>query len=461
MGSAGGKFVDKRHAIGYYNMLNQHAKGRRDTMSLLLTGGTVFHNGSFLQMDVAVDQGRIVSVSPSLPKEGCSVIECSDYLIVPGFVDVHVHLREPGFSYKETIFSGTSAAAAGGYTAVCAMPNLKPVPDSREHLEAQLEIIRREARVRVYPYGAITCGEQGEALADMAEMAFDVAGFSDDGKGVQSESRMRQAMELARQLDKPIVAHCEDESLLARGWSVHDGVFARAHGLVGNASESEWRQVERDLKLVRETGCQYHVCHVSTKESVALVRKAKAEGLPVTCETGPHYLVLCDEDLLDEGRFRMNPPIRSAADRDALLEGLLDGTVDCIATDHAPHSAEEKAGGLAGSLNGIVGLECAFPVLYTQLVRTGVVPMETLLKALCVNPRRIFRLPGGDVAPDEVADLTVLDLNRPHVIDSSRFHSLGHSTPFDGWGVAAAVATTICGGELVYTDFKREEEPTL
>lgn len=430
-------------------------------MSLLLTGGTVFHNGSFLQMDVAVDQGRIVSVSPSLPKEGCSVIECSDYLIVPGFVDVHVHLREPGFSYKETIFSGTSAAAAGGYTAVCAMPNLKPVPDSREHLEAQLEIIRREARVRVYPYGAITCGEQGEALADMAEMASDVAGFSDDGKGVQSESRMRQAMELARQLDKPIVAHCEDESLLARGWSVHDGVFARAHGLVGNASESEWRQVERDLKLVRETGCQYHVCHVSTKESVALVRKAKAEGLPVTCETGPHYLVLCDEDLLDEGRFRMNPPIRSAADRDALLEGLLDGTVDCIATDHAPHSAEEKAGGLAGSLNGIVGLECAFPVLYTQLVRTGVVPMETLLRALCVNPRRIFRLPGGDVAPGEIADLTVLDLNRPHVIDSSRFHSLGHSTPFDGWGVAAAVATTICGGELVYTDFKREEEPTL
>ena len=428
-------------------------------MRLLLTGGTVFQNGSFHQMDVAVDQGRIVSVSPSLPKEGFSVIECSDCLIVPGFVDVHVHLREPGFSYKETIFSGTAAAAAGGYTAVCAMPNLKPVPDSREHLEAQLEIIRREARVRVYPYGAITCGERGEALADLEAMAPHVAGFSDDGRGVQSESRMRQAMELARQLDKPIVAHCEDESLLARGWSVHDGVFARAHGLVGNASESEWRQVERDLKLVRETGCRYHVCHVSTKESVALIRKAKAEGLPVTCETGPHYLVLCDEELLDEGRFRMNPPIRSAADRDALLEGLLDGTVDCIATDHAPHSAEEKAGGLAGSLNGIVGLECAFPVLYTQLVRTGVVPLETVLNALCVNPRRIFRLPGGDVAPGEVADLTVLDLNRPHNIDSASFRSLGRSTPFDGWGVAAAVSATICGGELVYTDFKREEEP--
>ena len=428
-------------------------------MSLLLTGGTAFHGGTFRQMDVAVDQGRIVSVSPSLPKEGFSVIECSDCMIVPGFVDVHVHLREPGFSYKETVFSGTSSAAAGGYTAVCAMPNLKPVPDSREHLDAQLDIIRRDARVHVYPYGAITCGEAGQTLADMAAMAPDVAGFSDDGKGVQSGSMMRRAMELAKQLDKPIVAHCEDEALLQKGWSVHDGAFARAHGLVGNASESEWRQVERDLDLVRETGCRYHVCHISTKESVALIRKAKAEGLPVTCETGPHYLVLCDEDLLDEGRFRMNPPIRSAADRDALLEGLLDGTVDCIATDHAPHSAEEKARGLAGSLNGIVGLECAFPVLYTQLVRTGAVPIETLLNALCVNPRRIFRLPGGDIAPGEAADLAVLDLNRPHVINSADFRSLGRATPFDGWGVAAAVAATICGGELVYTDFKREEEP--
>lgn len=430
-------------------------------MRLLLTGGTVFQNGSFHQMDVAMDQGRIVSVSPSLPKEGFSVIECSDFMIVPGFVDVHVHLREPGFSYKETIFSGTAAAAAGGYTAVCAMPNLKPVPDSREHLETQLEVIRREAKVHVYPYGAITCGEAGEALADLAAMAPEVAGFSDDGRGVQSREMMRAAMETAKRLDKPIVAHCEDESLLQKGWSVHNGAFAQAHGLIGNDSESEWRQVERDLELVRETGCQYHVCHVSTKESVALVRKAKAEGLPVTCETGPHYLVLCDEDLLDEGRFRMNPPIRSAADRDALLEGLLDGTVDCIATDHAPHSAQEKAGGLAKSLNGIVGLECAFPVLYTQLVRTGAVPMETLLKALCVNPRRIFRLPGGNVAPGEIADLTVLDLNRPHVIDSTAFHSLGRATPFDGWGVSAAVAATICGGELVYTDFNRKEEPVL
>lgn len=427
-------------------------------MSLLLTGGTVFHNGGFRQMDVAVDQGRIVSVSPSLPKEGCSVIECSDCLIVPGFVDVHVHLREPGFSYKETVFSGTSAAAAGGYTAVCAMPNLKPVPDSRKHLEAQLEIIRRDAKVRVYPYGAITCGESGQTLADLTAMAPHVAGFSDDGKGVQSESMMRRAMELAKQLDKPIVAHCEDESLLTKGWSVHDGAFARAHGLVGNASESEWRQVERDLRLVRETGCRYHVCHVSTKESVALIRKAKAEGLPVTCETGPHYLVLCDEDLLDEGRFRMNPPIRSAADRDALLEGLLDGTVDCIATDHAPHSAEEKSRGLAGSLNGIVGLETAFPVLYTQLVETGIVPLELILDRLCVRPRKIFDLPGGEITEGAEADLTVLDLNRPHTIDPATFRSMGRATPFAGWGVNAAVAMTICGGEPVYADLNRQEE---
>ena len=348
-------------------------------MDYLLTGGSVFRNGGFHQMDVAVRNGRIVSISPSLPRKGFSVIELNERLLVPGFVDVHVHLREPGFSYKETIAAGTAAAAAGGYTAVCAMPNLKPVPDCREALDEELRAIGRGARIHVYPYGAITRGEQGTELADLAAMAADVPGFSDDGRGVQSEERMRQAMVLAKELDKPIVAHCEDESLLTKGWCVHDGAYAKAHGLTGNNPESEWRQVERDLQLVRETGCRYHVCHISAKESVALIRQAKAEGLPVTCETGPHYLVLCDEDLQDDGRFRMNPPIRSAADRDALLEGLLDGTIDCIATDHAPHSTEEKSGGLRGSLNGIVGLECAFPVLYTQLVQTGVVPLELLL----------------------------------------------------------------------------------
>ena len=425
-------------------------------MSLLLTGGAVFADGAFRNMDIAIDQGRIVSVS--LPREDVSVIELHDRLIVPGFVDVHVHLREPGFSYKETVFSGTAAAAAGGYTAVCAMPNLKPVPDSLDHLQAQLDLIRKNANVHVYPYGAITCGEQGQALSDMAAMAPYVAGFSDDGKGVQSDSMMRAAMELAKSLNKPIVAHCEDERLLPKGWAVHDGAFAKAHGLVGNPSESEWRQVERDIALVRETGCRYHVCHISTKESVALIRAAKAEGLPVTCETGPHYLVMCDEDLQDEGRFKMNPPIRSAEDRDALVAGLLDGTVDCIATDHAPHSAEEKSKGLQGSLNGIVGLETAFPILYTNLVETGIVPLETVLNALCVNPRRIFGLPGGSIREGAPADLTVLDLNRPHVINSQTFRSLGRATPFDGWGVSAAVAMTICGGEIAYADLQNQEE---
>ena len=425
-------------------------------MSLLLTGGAVFLNGSFQNMDLAIDQGRIVSVSPS--QENTSVIELDNCLIVPGFVDVHVHLREPGFSYKETIFSGTAAAAAGGYTAVCAMPNLKPVPDNADTLGLQLDLIRKNAKVRVYPYGAITQGEKGETLADLAEMAPDVAGFSDDGRGVQSRELMRQAMLLAKHLDKPIVAHCEDESLLTKGWAIHDGDFARRNGFPGNDSASEWKQVERDIQLVRETGCRYHVCHISTKESVALIRAAKAEGLPVTCETGPHYLVMCDEDLLDEGRFKMNPPIRSAEDRDALVAGLLDGTVDCIATDHAPHSAEEKAKGLRGSLNGIVGLETAFPILYTNLVEPGIVPLETILNALCVKPRRIFGLPGGSLEEGQPADLTVLDLNRPHVINSADFRSLGRATPFEGWGVSAAVAMTICCGEIVYHDLNRQED---
>ncbi len=359
------------------------------------------------------------------------------------------------------MFSGTAAAAAGGYTAVCAMPNLNPVPDSLERLQAQLDIIRRDAKVRVYPYGAITRDERGESLADLSTLAPHVPGFSDDGRGVQSESVMRRAMALAKELNRPIAAHCEDESVLQKGWAVHDGNFARTHGLPGNDPASEWRQVERDLRLVEETGCRYHVCHVSTKESVALIRAAKAAGLPVTCETSPHYLILCDEDLLDEGRFKMNPPIRSAADRDALLEGLLDGTVDCIATDHAPHSAEEKSKGLLGSLNGVVGLECAFPVLYTELVKTGIVPFETILNALCVNPRKIFGLPGGRIEAGQIADLTVLDLNRPGVIDSGSFRSLGRATPFDGWGVSAAVALTLCGGEIVYHNLQNPEEVKL
>ena len=423
-------------------------------MKYLLTGGSVFRNGRFERLDVAIDQGRIVSVSPSLSRDGFCVIELHDRFLVPGFTDVHVHLREPGFSYKETIASGTAAAAAGGYTAVCAMPNLKPVPDCAETLRPELEAIARDAVIHVYPYGAITRGEQGRELANLSAMAPDTVGFSDDGKGVQSPEQMRRAMELAKALDKPIVAHCEDESLLQKGWCVHDGAYARAHGLTGNAPESEWRQVEWDLQLVEETGCRYHVCHISTKESVALIRQAKAEGLPVTCETGPHYLTLCDEELRDEGGFRMNPPIRSAADQEALVAGLLDGTIDCIATDHAPHSAQEKSGGLRGSLNGIVGLETAFPVLYTKLVQPGIVPLETVLDRLCVRPRQIFRLPGGIIEAGAPADLTVLDLTTLWRINSSAFRSLGRATPFDGWQVQGRTELTLCGGEIVY---QREE----
>lgn len=424
-------------------------------MNDLLTGGMVLQGADFLPMDVAVGDGRILSVSPSLPREGFRVVELHQGFLVPGFVDVHVHLREPGFSYKETMKTGTRAAAAGGYTAVLAMPNLNPVPDDAASLRVQLECIRRDALVHVLPYGAITRGEKGEALADLAAMAPDVPGFSDDGRGVQSDAMMRAAMAEARRLGRPIVAHCEVNDLL-RGGCIHDGDWARAHGFPGICAESEWRMVERDLRLAAETGCAYHVCHVSTRESVALIRTAKARGLPVTCETGPHYLTLCDEDLQDEGRFKMNPPLRGRADREALLEGLLDGTIDCIATDHAPHSAAEKARGLRGSAMGVVGLETAFPVLYTKLVEPGIVPLTLLLDRLVTRPRRIFGLPGGVIAPGAPADLTVLDLHAPHTVRPDDFASMGRATPFAGWPVSAAVTHTFVDGALV---FHREGTP--
>lgn len=414
-------------------------------MNFLLTGGAVFRDGTFQNVDVAISKGRIVSVSPSLSQEGFSVIECQDQVIVPGFVDVHVHLREPGFSYKETIASGTAAAAAGGYTAVCAMPNLNPVPDSLEHLWPELDAIARDGRVRVYPYGAITRGEKGAELADMPAMEPFVCGFSDDGKGVQSADQMRDAMELAKQLDKPITAHCEDESLLTPGWCIHDGEWAKRNGFPGNAPESEWKQVERDLELVRETGCGYHVCHISTKESVALIRKAKGEGLNVTCETGPHYLLLDDAMLEEDGRFKMNPPLRDKADREALLEGLADGTIDMIATDHAPHSAEEKGRGLEKSAMGIVGLETAFPLLYTHLVKPGVISFARLMELLHDAPCRRF-----GIAPD--TGFTVFDLNRTYPIDPAEFLSMGRATPFAGWSVQGRCLLTAMEGRAVWYD---------
>ena len=363
--------------------------------------------------------------------------------ILPGFCDMHVHYREPGFSYKETVASGSAAAARGGYTAVCTMPNLDPVPDSPAHLAVQEALIQTQARIRVYPYGAITVGERGEELAAMAELAPRVVAFSDDGRGVQRDELMRAAMLEAKSLGKLIAAHCEDNRLL-RGGYIHDGAYAKAHGHPGICSESEWGQIRRYLELVRETGCAYHVCHISTKESVALIRAAKAEGLDVSCETGPHYLVLDDSDLREEGRFKMNPPLRSPEDREALIEGLLDGTIDMIATDHAPHSAEEKARGLKGSAFGIVGLETAFPVLYTRLVLPGVLSLEKLLELLVYNPRKRFGIP---LAEDDYA---FWDLETEYEIDPEEFQSKGRATPFAGMRVRGRCLATVCGGKLVY-----------
>lgn len=392
----------------------------------------------------AASLGSVFSegVCSSLSAPGLSGFDSSEYVVFPGFCDVHVHFREPGFSYKETIATGSRAAARGGYTAVCTMPNLNPVPDSVEHLEVQRRLIEETACIHVYPYGAITIGEQGEALSDLEGMAPDVVGFSDDGRGVQSDDLMRQAMLRAKALGKPIIAHCEVNSLL-RGGYIHDGDYAKAHGHRGICSESEWGQIARDLQLVKETGCAYHVCHVSAKESVALIRKAKTEGLDVTCETGPHYLVMDDSDLQEDGRFKMNPPLRGKEDREALIQGILDGTIDMIATDHAPHSAEEKSRGLEKSAFGIVGIETAFPILYTCLVKPGILSLNKLLELLCVNPRRRFGLPLG-------TDYSIWDLNAAYPIDPEDFLSKGRATPFAGWQVNGKCIATVCDGKLVY-----------
>jgi len=371
-----------------------------------------------------------------------SALDLSRLTVFPGFCDVHVHFREPGFSYKETIRTGSMAAARGGYTAVCTMPNLKPVPDSAEHLRLQTDIIVRDALVHIYPYAAITAEQKGGILAAFEDMAQAAIAFSDDGKGVQSEDMMREAMVRAKALGKLIVAHCEDNALL-RGGYIHDGAYAAAHGHRGICSESEWGPIARDLRLAKETGCGYHICHISTKESVALIRKAKREGVDVTCETAPHYLLLDENDLREDGRFKMNPPLRSAEDREALIEGLLDGTIDMIATDHAPHSVEEKAKGLEGSAFGIVGLETAFPLLYTGLVKPGVLSMERLLELLVTAPRRRFTIPLG-------TDFSLWDLNESYRIDPSGFASMGRSTPFEDMEVFGRCVAAVADGKTVY-----------
>lgn len=363
---------------------------------------------------------------------------------LPAFADLHVHLREPGFSYKETVASGSAAAAAGGYSDIFAMPNLNPVPDSVEHLEVQRRIIEASAAINVHPYCSITVGQRGcGELVDFGVLAGLAAGFSDDGKGIQSEETMREAMKRCRAAGSIIVAHCEVESLLCGGY-IHAGEYAAAHGHKGICSESEYAEVERDIRLVEETGCRLHVCHVSTKESVGLIREAKRRGLPVTAETAPHYLLLDDSMLKESGSWKMNPPIRSAEDRTALLEGIADGTIDCIATDHAPHSAEEKSRGLAGSAFGIVGLETAFPLMYTFLVERGVIAMERLLELMSYAPRRIMNLPADD------GSYTVFDLGEEYVIDPAKFLSKGKATPFEGWRVKGRCLKTVCNGKEVY-----------
>ena len=364
------------------------------------------------------------------------------YIIVPGLCDVHVHFREPGFSYKETIASGSAAAAHGGYTAVCTMPNLDPVPDSAEHLQVQLDAIKRGAAIKVLPYGAITVGEKGEKLADMEAMSDKVCAFSDDGKGVQNDEMMREAMAKAKRLGKIIAAHCEDNSLLFGGY-IHDGEYARMHGHRGISSESEYKQIERDLRLAEETGCAYHVCHISTKESVELIRQAKAHGVNVTCETAPHYLVLCDEDMQEDGRFKMNPPLRSREDKKALIEGIKDGTIDMIATDHAPHSAEEKGRGLEKSLMGIVGLETAFPVLYTELVMKNIITLDRLVELMSFKPKERFRI-------DTENDFAVFDISEAYKIDPEKFLSMGRATPFAGREVFGRCLLTVHNGKVVY-----------
>lgn len=420
-----------------------------DGSALLFKGGDLAQNGKVEKADLLVIDGKIAGLGPSLvAPQGAEVVDCTDLLVAPAFADVHVHFREPGFPQKETVLTGSKAAARGGYTLVCPMPNLNPVPDSPETLEAELRLIREAGIVDVRPYCSITKERKGRELVDMAALKDSCVAFSDDGSGVQDGEVMLRAMQMAAAQDCIIAAHCEDNTLLKGGY-IHDGRYCAAHGHKGICSESEWGQIARDLELCRETGCHYHVCHISTAESVDIIRRAKARGVNVTCETAPHYLVLCEDDLQEDGRFKMNPPLRSAADREALIEGLADGTVDMIATDHAPHTVEEKSRGLALSAMGIVGLETSFPVLYTALVRGGRISLERLVEAMSLAPRRLFRL-GGGIEKGLPADLAIIDLNSKYKIDSSSFLSKGRSTPFDGMEVYSRVVMTYRGGNRIY-----------
>lgn len=416
---------------------------------ILLKGGTVVRNGLIERTDVYVVDGKIAHVAADVqPAEGDKIYDCTGLTIMSGLVDLHVHLREPGFSSKETIATGTAAAAHGGFTTVCSMPNLAPAPDTMENLQQQLDIIERDAVIKVLPYATITRKRAGDELVNFAELKPYVAGFSDDGTGVQTEEVMRQAMVEAAKTDTIIAAHCEVDELL-RGGYIHDGEYAAKNGHRGICSESEWKQVERDIELAAEAGCRYHVCHISTKQTVELIRQAKARGVKITCETGPHYLTMCDMDLKEEGRFKMNPPIRSAEDRDALIAGLQDGTIDVVATDHAPHTAEEKSRGLERSAMGVVGIETSFAVIYTKLVKTSIISLEKAVEVLAEAPRKIFNL-GGGLKEGEAADITVFDLEKEFTVDPDTFLSKGRSTPFEGWQLQGECCLTLVDGRVAY-----------
>ena len=416
---------------------------------IILKSGTVVREGVKEQLDVVVADGKILLIGKNIePEAGDQVVDCTGKLVCSGLVDLHVHLREPGFSSKETIASGTAAAAHGGFTTVCSMPNLAPAPDNMEHLQQQLDLIAKDAVVKVLPYATITERRAGDELVDFAALKSYVAGFSDDGTGVQREEVMKAAMEAAAENDCIIAAHCEVDDLL-RGGYIHDGEYARQNGHRGICSESEWAQIERDIKLTEKIGCRYHVCHISTKGSVALIREAKSRGVKITCETGPHYLTMCDMDLQEEGRFKMNPPIRSAEDRDALIAGIQDGTIDVVATDHAPHTAEEKSRGLERSAMGVVGLETSFAVIYTKLVKAGVISLEKAVDVLAEAPRRIFGL-GGSLNEGEAADIAVFDLDAEWTVDPEKFHSKGKATPFEGWVLQGECCLTMVDGKIVY-----------
>ena len=422
-------------------------------MRMLLKGGLVYDQGRLVPMDIEVTDGYITGRAPAISSHADKVFDCRGLAVFPGFADVHVHLREPGFSYKETIETGTKACARGGFTVVGAMPNLNPAPDSDEHLAMQEKMIAEQAVIHVLPYASITIGQKGEGeLVDIEGLADRVIGFSDDGRGVKDADTMREAMRRCKAADSIIAAHCEDMSLIPAGGAIHDGAFSKEHGIPGIPSESEWGPIARDIELVRETGCRYHVCHVSTKESVELIRRAKAEGINITCETGPHYLLLCQDDLQDLGRFKMNPPLRDKADQEALIEGILDGTIDMIATDHAPHSAEEKSKGLAKSAMGVVGIETAFPLMYTYFVETGRMSLETLIDRMVYAPLKRFGMEhfAGGIELNDHAAITVFDLNVDKVIDPADFLSKGKATPFEGWRVHAECKLTICGENVAY-----------